>query len=476
MLVISYFYNSNKIIMKRFYPQIIIAFVFSVLLSFTASAQILPNDVTIEPARELACTMKVTGQVNRMYIPMRESVRQKIENRIAPCATINVNYNNFPTDIFGNPGEAQLAFQFAVDIWENLIDTPVTINIVANYANQGPSTLGSAGAAFHAQVPGGPTNVLYPAALAEKITGAEINGVNSVDINCTFNSAFQNWYFGTDGNTPANDFDFVTIVLHEIGHGLGIVGFGRERDNNGQANGVIRRNQFGNFPADINDPSAIYPSIWDTFVQNQDIFGQDVDILSETDDFGSPLYPDPSVELLGGMTNNLLTVSSPVAVLKNGGTAPKLYAPSSFNGGSSYSHWDENTFNNTATALMTPFAARGEAIHDPGDVTLGFMQDMGWTICDRILGDEDFTLKNIKVSPNPFTESISIEIPSNLANQQFNVSVTDINGRVVLNQNANTTSNEITIKNLSNLDSALYFLTIKSTTSDLIITKKIIKE
>ena len=29
---------------------------------------------------------------------------------------------------------------------------------------------------------------------------------------------------GTDGNTPLGKIDFVTVVLHEIGHGLGFTG------------------------------------------------------------------------------------------------------------------------------------------------------------------------------------------------------------------------------------------------------------
>lgn len=28
-------------------------------------------------------------------------------------------------------------------------------------------------------------------------------------------------YFGTDGNTPANQYDFVTVFMHELTHGLG---------------------------------------------------------------------------------------------------------------------------------------------------------------------------------------------------------------------------------------------------------------
>ena len=66
---------------------------------------------------------------------------------------------------------------------------------------------------------------------------------------------------------------------------------------------------------------------------------------------------------------------------------------------------------------------------------MGFMEDMGWSLCGRSLSVEDNSvLENIRVSPNPFAESITLNLPSALANQAFNLSVIDMNGRVVLNQ------------------------------------------
>ena len=60
-------------------------------------------------------------------------------------------------------------------------------------------------------------------------------------------------------------------------------------------------------------------------------------------------------------------------------------------------------------------------------------------------------------------------------NQEFDISMVDINGRIVLNTNSTVVNGEITISNLSNLKNAFYFLNIKSKSSDLSITKKIIK-
>ena len=50
--------------------------------------------------------------------------------------------------------------------------------------------------------------------------------VGEQDIITSFNShAAVDWYFGTDGNTPSRRRDFVSVVLHEIGHGLGFISF-----------------------------------------------------------------------------------------------------------------------------------------------------------------------------------------------------------------------------------------------------------
>jgi hypothetical protein len=91
------------------------------------------------------------------------------------------------------------------------------------------------------------------------------------------------------------------------------------------------------------------------------------------------------------------------------------------------------------------------------------------------LSTNDLELEGIKVSPNPFSESITLSLPSSLANQRFNIFITDINGRVVLNQTNESNNGEITISNLNNLNNALYFLNIESITSNSRITKKIIK-
>ena len=62
--------------------------------------------------------------------------------------------------------------------------------------------------------------VFYPVALAEKIAGKSLNTDLEGDLVLTINSSV-NWYMGTDGQTPKTKYDLVTVVLHEVCHGLG---------------------------------------------------------------------------------------------------------------------------------------------------------------------------------------------------------------------------------------------------------------
>ena len=67
----------------------------------------------------------------------------------------------------------------------------------------------------------------YPYALADAIRGEDIEaGAGNFDISATFNSAFDRWHFDTNVPAPNNRFDFATVVLHELGHGLGFIGTG----------------------------------------------------------------------------------------------------------------------------------------------------------------------------------------------------------------------------------------------------------
>ncbi|WP_179343190.1 T9SS type A sorting domain-containing protein [Winogradskyella ursingii] len=391
-----------------------------------------------------ACIYYADEFTESVSIPRDPMVIARMESNRMPCANITVNYNGFT-------GPAQAAFQFAVDIWANSIDSEIPITVNANFTELDPNVLGSAGPTNFSTTPNAVSNTFYPQALVEKINNAESNppapDSPSIDINANFSNQI-NWYFGTNARPPNNQFDFVSVVLHELGHGLGFVGFGRLDDTNSN----LGRIRFSNIP-----------SIYDRFIEN----AAALSILS---------FPDPSTELLDQMTGNNLFCNSPLVRAENGNARPKIFAPSTFNPGSSYSHWNSSTFpQGNVNSLMTPSLAPGVANHNPGPVTLRFFEDMGWTICAGALSVDEFGLNNIQVSPNPFTSSISIQFV-NVQNDNYKIDLMDINGRVVLSKNQTIENNTITLSNLQKMDDALYFIKITNTASGSSITKKVIKK
>jgi len=263
-----------------------------------------------------------------------------IKNR-TETANIEVTYTGFTA-------EAQNAFQAAVDIWAGIINSPLTIRIDATWQQLDDGVLGSAGptSIFRNFEGALEPNTWYPVALAEKMAGEELNDSGDPDVVARFNSD-TNWYLGTDGNTSVNEFDLVSVVLHEIGHGLG---FTDSFDfNNGQGS-------FG---------FSGFPIIYDQFVVNSD---QDtlLNFGNNNGNLGSQLI------------SNDIFFNSPTELIE-AGQIPRLFAPSTWNGGSSIAHLNESTYpSGNSNSLMTPQIGQNEVMQDPGQITLNMFRDMGW--------------------------------------------------------------------------------------------------
>ena len=174
-----------------------------------------------------------------------------------------------------------------------------------------------------------------------------------VNRDCAGTQASPRWYFGVDGRPPAGHIDFVSVVLHEIGHGLGISGAGRVTSGEGTVRYSTRPYAYDRFTVDGTmdfSPLLAYP-----------------DFSSE---LGTVLQSGSGGVLYGGAS----------AITANGGEPPSLYAPDPWTGGSSYSHLDEQTYDGTTDALMTPILGTMEANHVVGPVSCGLLEDMGWTV------------------------------------------------------------------------------------------------
>lgn len=304
-------------------------------------------------------------------------------------ATIEVTFSA------GFPVDAQVAFQQAVDIWETIISSPVPIKVQANWSALGSGVLGSAiyWSAFANFDGAQKQNVFYPVALAEKMAGKELNDAGDFEIFANFSSN-MNWYFDASGTPAANQFDFITVVMHEIGHGLGFSGSFDVENNQGTV---------GAFDTDV-------PIVFDAFVEN----GSGTKLLT---------INAPSAQLRAQLTSQNLRIN----IQKNAMGASFLYAPPTFDDGSSISHLDEASYpSGGVNAMMTPQIGFQEVNHDPGPLASGILSDMGW---DMIRIDHQ-PLPNTEDEDGPYT------VTAKIIDDQF----VQANGNPVLHFTSNGTS------------------------------------
>jgi len=145
----------------------------------------------------------------------------------------------------GNPGktrgeQARIVFEYAASLWGSVLKSRPPIIVGASFkklaCTADGATLGQAGPAnifTFASGAGIRPGVAYHIALAKALSGRDLSP-GAVDINAAFNGAIgtpgclegAGWYLGLDGNTPRGQSNFLNVVLHEMAHGLGFLGFG----------------------------------------------------------------------------------------------------------------------------------------------------------------------------------------------------------------------------------------------------------
>ncbi|MFM7488179.1 MAG: T9SS type A sorting domain-containing protein [Cytophagales bacterium] len=327
-----------------------------------------PQQLMVKPKGQIVC---YKNDVNHpIYLPPRFEANPAGRTQ---AADIQVEYVGFPPD-------AQASFVRAVDIWKTLIQSNVRINIRAAWVPQDANVLGSAiwGNAF-ANFDGAPKlNVFYPVALAEKIAGKKLNGDpnpttgNDYDIYAFFNSTQSRWNF-TDTPTP-NTYNFTTVVLHEIGHGLGFT------DSYDLENGL------GSFGVQ----TTATPMIFDVGVES----GAGARLINQANN---------TAALATALTNANVNYNPSRSLVGVASEKPKLYAPSEWSSGSSIAHLDQATYSGTNNRLMRPQLDLNSVVLDPGPFVLNMFADMGW-VAPAIVHTP---LKDTEVTSNDFTVSVT---------------------------------------------------------------------
>ena len=317
-------------------------------IALLAALALLLAGLAVAPAQAAAGAHRVSGprvETLRASAPATSGAALRRSNLVAGDPATQ-HYSTWNVTYVGSwTTQARTAFQRAVDTWAGIVHSAVPIKVHAEFVDLGPGVLGSAGPDGIDQDPSlGDGVSWYPDALADAIAGTDL-APGYDDIDAQFSSTEPGIYYGTDGNPPAGNIDFQSVVLHELGHGLGFTG--SSDDDNG----------VGSF-----DPE---PLIFDRFLESAD----STSLLS---------LPNPSATL-GTAYRNPVFWKGSQGTAANGGTRVAMYAPASWQPGSSIAHVDEATYApGSSDSLMTPYLTDQEVVHRPGPVLVGLFKDMGW--------------------------------------------------------------------------------------------------
>jgi len=158
---------------------------------------------------------------------------------VADAAGQGLNDPSPFTPVGGNPattlGAARLAvFKQGAALWGARLPSAVPIHVSVQMTQlscsaTGASLASTGSGSVHRDFPSAPRPATwYPQALANALSGTDLDP-STADIETVFNSALgqsgclpgTTFYLGLDGHPGAGQLDMLTIVLHELAHGLG---------------------------------------------------------------------------------------------------------------------------------------------------------------------------------------------------------------------------------------------------------------
>jgi Secretion system C-terminal sorting domain len=299
------------------------------------------------------------------------------------------NNNGAPWEIqnVDMPVEMKPALDAAVLKWQQWIQSPKPVKIRVQMADLALEVL--AGTDYQLMLHNG---FWYPSSLGKQLGTMPVSA-DTMDIAIYFNRKIVSsgaFYLGTDAQTPDDKFDLVTLILHELGHGLGFASsirtFGALRlDANGQDEPCVdEKNRFCyGFKA---SSGQIYPMKFDSFLKRASFTAEhDIsayDFLNQT--YLLPPHITPPTIIEQPSSGNPTQYSN-VAFFK-GNTNRLLYSPPVFTMGSSYHHFLSNrnivSYDSkyTADEFMIFDQGEGRPVHNVTNGLCSLLQDLGWQL------------------------------------------------------------------------------------------------
>lgn len=314
------------------------------------------------------CTIRSSGKANKSFVPplIKPEVRNRFardENTEMPTEEEGPQLTLFEVTYQENiPNEAIEAVNYALLLWQELITSTVPIVVNVNWQAQGDDgPLASAGPSLNlpeSSVYGLPQHY-SPISIKNRIQHVDQAPLRR-DIGVTINSD-NDFYFGTDGDCPDTQHDLVSIILHEIAHGLGFISTAKKAEKDDTADSVFLRGRLG-WDGETGSP-------FDYFIED----GYEQRLMT------SDVYENSSRKMYEAFVGNNLYFGGTLSIAANNGKHVPIYAPRVWDDGSSISHLNEASYlGGDPNSLMTPQVNSGEAIHSPGPITLAILGDMGW--------------------------------------------------------------------------------------------------
>lgn len=312
------------------------------------------------------------------------------------------------------PAVARTSFQRATDIMSTFFNSSIPITVmVESSSDLAPGALaGARPGTFLRNFNNAPVfNTWYPVALAEKLDQRDFSNAQApFDIVVTYN-ADANWNF-TSTNIQGNQFDFVTVILHELMHGLGFSSLGTVNDNG--LGSLLLQN---------------FPSAYNRFLENGN--GEN---LFQT-------FTSPSSELGAQLTSNDVFMNTEALAEQN--QIARIFSPTMFDAGSSLSHLDQFTFTGTPHELMRPSISPGAIIHNPGNIALDILYNLGWR--RTIVRHEPGPISSDFSMPYVITANVVSEIGFDVSTFQIHYSRDTFATEMVATMSPTSNGNEFTI-------------------------------
>ena len=366
--------------------------------------------------------------------------------------------------IGGNPGTTLGAqrlntFQKAADILETFLDIKVDVKVDAAFSglvcSAGSGVLGSAGAVSgHINTANVPlANTIYPIALVNNLANSDINSATA-EISATFNSSMDNndnclagvdWYYGYDdpslaGAEYVNDTSFLSVVIHELLHGLGVSSWV-------SASGALNSGFMDAYSANLYDQST--NKSWAAMNNSE----------------RSASMTNSNNLVWTGTNVNSSTAASLLTNGINSGNV-EMYAPNPYESGSSVSHFSKDA---TPNEIMEPTYT--EFLTTPGMATQ-LLQDMGWALVSgntapilASIGSQSTNEDNAKVLALSATDGEGDSLTYSAVSDNASVTASVLGSNLTLTPAANyfgSANITVTVSDGALSDSEVIILTVNS--------------